>query len=130
AASSTRYGVAMRFLGAVLGVVVRPIAPQLAADRAAIAPEQMGDLRLRTAAHKLRRNRVSFFLGELVIRHRCNPFLARMRRQLVSPLPTSVQRVLHLPCESAESLHESLPKLRSLLAANEERVRQEHIRIP
>src|SRR5437764_15304161 len=32
------HGIAMRFLGAVFAVVVRPIAPQLAADRAAIAP--------------------------------------------------------------------------------------------
>src|SRR5438445_10324804 len=99
------HGIAMRFLRAVFVVVVGPIAPQLAADRTAIAPEQLGDLRLRTAAHKLRRNRVSFFLGELVIRHRCNPFLARMRRQLVSPLPTFVQSVLHLPCDSAGPDH-------------------------
>jgi hypothetical protein len=45
-------------------------------------------------------NQVSFFLGELVIQHGCNPFPGRMRRQLVSPLPTPVQKVLHLLCES------------------------------
>src|SRR5438067_8780102 len=85
--SSSCRRVAMRFLGAVLVVVVRPIAPQLAADRAPIAPEQLRDLRLRTAAHKLRGTRVSFLLGELVIRHGCNPFPGRMERQPVSLAP-------------------------------------------
>src|SRR5882672_3203713 len=56
--SSSRHGVAMRFLGAVLAVVAGPIAAQFAADRAAIAAEQLRDLRSRAAAHKLRGNRV------------------------------------------------------------------------
>lgn len=33
--------------------------------------------------------------------HGCNPVGGRMRRRLVSPLPTLFQRVLHLLCESA-----------------------------
>jgi hypothetical protein len=91
----------MRFLGAVVAVVVGRIAPQLARNRAAVAPQHAGHLGRRITAPPLCRNQVSFFLGELVIRHGCNPFPGRMRRQLVSPLPTFVQRVLHLLCESA-----------------------------
>ena len=53
------------------------------------------------AAHLLCGNQVSFFLGELVIQHGCNPFPGRMRKQPVSPLPTSIQKLLHLLCESA-----------------------------
>src|SRR5437879_164928 len=54
----------------------------------------------------MRGNEVSFFLGELVIgSHGCNPLLGGMRRQLVSPLPTFVQKVLHLLCESAMPFH-------------------------
>jgi hypothetical protein len=55
----------------------------------------------RVAAHPLCRNQVSFFLGELVIRHGCNPFPGRMERQPVSLAPQPLQRVLHLLCESA-----------------------------
>jgi hypothetical protein len=100
----------MRFLGAVFVIVVRPIAPQLAADRAAIAVERACNFRLRITAHKLRGNRVSFFLGELVIRHGCNPFPGRMRKQSVSPLPTPIQEVLHLLCESASFNARNLTK--------------------
>src|SRR5947207_2251528 len=103
--ASARHGVAVRFLGAVLAVVVGPIAAQLAADRAAIAAEQLRDLRLRAVAHKLRGNRVSFRLGELVIRHGCNPFHGRMERQPVSLAPHLIQRVLRLLCESAGPNH-------------------------
>jgi len=97
--------VAVRFLGAVLAIVVGRIAPQFAADRAAVAPEKLSDVRLRAAAHELRGNRVSFFLGELVIRHGCNPFPGRMERRQYHWLPTLVQRVLHLLCESARPNH-------------------------
>src|SRR5207248_2027236 len=57
------------------------------------------------ATHALRGNQVSFFLGELVIRHGCNPFPGRMRRQPVSPAPHLLQRKLHLLCESATPNH-------------------------
>jgi hypothetical protein len=63
----------MRFLGAILAVVVGRVAPQFAGNRAAVPSEHLGDLRRRMAAHALRGNQVSFFLGELVIRHGCNP---------------------------------------------------------
>jgi hypothetical protein len=60
-----------------------------------------GDLGARTSAHPQCCDPVSFFLGELAIRHGCNPFPGRMRKQSVSPLPTPIQEVLHLLCESA-----------------------------
>src|SRR5437660_6798733 len=100
-APSARGGVTVRLLGAILAVVMGRVAAQFARDRAAVPAEQASNLRWRLAAHPLCGNQVSFFLGELVIRHRCNPVPGRMRRQLVSPLPPSVQRVLHLLCESA-----------------------------
>src|SRR5207302_4990569 len=97
--------VTVRLLGAILAVVMGRVAAQFARDRAAVPAEQASNLRRRLAAHQLCGNQVSFFLGELVIRHRCNPVPGRMRRQLVSPLPTFVQDVLHLPCESARPNH-------------------------
>jgi hypothetical protein len=45
-------------------------------------------------------DQVSFVLGELVIRHGCNPS-CRMRSRSVSPLTPFGLRVLHLVCESA-----------------------------
>ncbi len=94
-------GVAMRLLGAIIAVVVRHVAAQFPPDRAAMATQRARNLRCRTAAHPLRGDQVSFFLGELVIRHGCNPFPGRMRRQPVSPAPHLLQRKLHLLCESA-----------------------------
>src|SRR5437588_8026480 len=102
--------VAVRFLGAVLAIVVGRIAPQFAADRAAVAPEKLSDVRLRAAAHELRGNRVSFFLGELVIRHGCNPFTGRMERRQYHWLPTLVQSALHLLCESARPLKKHIAR--------------------
>jgi len=101
-APATGRSVAVRLLGPVHAVVTGYVAPQFPHDRAAVAPQQAGSVRRRISARPLRGDQVSFFLGELVIRrHGCNPVPGRMRRQLVSPLPTRFQDVLHLPCESA-----------------------------
>ena len=94
-------GVAVCFFGAVVAIVVRRVAPQFTGDRAAVPAEHAGRRGGRMAAHLLCGNQVSFFLGELVIQHGCNPFPGRMRKQPVSPLPPSVQKLLHLLCESA-----------------------------
>ena len=61
--------------GSVAPIVGCRIAPQLAADRARRTPQQSGNLSLVHARHAMGRNAISFFLGELVIRHGCNPFL-------------------------------------------------------
>ena len=107
AAAATPGGsIAVRFLRAVLGVMSGDIAAQFPADGARVTLQLPGDLGARASAHPQRRDPVSFFLGELVIRrHGCNPVPGRMRRQLVSPLPTQIQDVLHLPCESASPFH-------------------------
>ena len=94
--------VAVRFLGPVVAVVVGRVASQLPTDRAGVALQQTRDPDLRNSAHPMRGDPVSFFLGELVVRfHGCNPVPGRMRRRSVSPLPTFLQEVGHLLCESA-----------------------------
>src|SRR5205823_13620970 len=102
-ASSARGGVTMRLLGAILAIVMGRVAAQFRRHRAAVPAEQASNLRRRLAAHQLCGNQVSFFLGELVIRHGCNPFPGRMERRQYHWLPTLVQRVLHLLCESAST---------------------------
>ena len=99
--SPSCHRVAVRLRRPVIAVVTGRVAAQFPRDRAAMAAQRMRNLCRRVTAAALGRNQVSFFLGELVIRHGCNPFPGRMRKRLVSPLPTSFQRVLHLPCESA-----------------------------
>ena len=102
AAAASGNGVAMGLLGPVLQVMVGAVATQPARDGAGVPGERAGDVRLRITGHGKAGDGVSFFLGELVIRrHGCNPFPGRMRKHLVSPLPTSFQRALHLLCESA-----------------------------
>jgi hypothetical protein len=74
-ASSPRFGITMGLTGPVTPIVSRRVASQLAADCARRALQQSSNLALGRTRHAVRRNAISFFLGELVIRHGCNPFL-------------------------------------------------------
>ena len=81
AASTARICVAMGLLRSIVAVVMGNVAPQFAHDGAAVPPHRARNLRSPNTASQLRRNPVSFFLGELVIRfHGCNPVPGRMRR--------------------------------------------------
>lgn len=67
--------VVLRFAGSVAPIVACRIADQLATDRARRAVQPSSNLTSARANYAVRRNEISFFLGELVIRHGCNPFL-------------------------------------------------------
>src|SRR5712671_1891125 len=61
-------------LGAVAPVPGRAVAPDLAADRAAVAPEHPGDRGGAQAASPQYAQRISFRAGDLVIHHRYASF--------------------------------------------------------
>src|SRR5690349_4354629 len=67
--------VTVRLARSVAPIVARRIALQLATDGARRTLQQPRDLPLGRARHAVCRNEISFFLGELVIHHGCNPFL-------------------------------------------------------
>jgi len=67
--------ITMRLARSVAPIVACGVALQLATDRARRAIQQSGDRALARTGHAVCRNEISFFLGELVIRHGCNPFL-------------------------------------------------------
>jgi hypothetical protein len=74
-APASGFCVTVRLARSVAPIMARRIALQLAADRARRAMQQSGDRTLARTRHAVCRNEISFFLGELVIRHGCNPFL-------------------------------------------------------
>jgi hypothetical protein len=56
-------------------VAGRLVALDLSVDRAAMPAQLQSNLRRRKLLPAQRRNEVSFRLGELAVRHGCNPFL-------------------------------------------------------
>src|SRR5689334_3988142 len=75
ATTSPRLRVTISLAGPVAPVMRGGIAFQLAADGARRALQQARDRRLCRSRHAVCGNEISFFLGELVIHHGCNPFL-------------------------------------------------------
>ena len=75
AAATPRDGVAMRLAGSIAAIVRRRVATHFPAHRAWRAPQHARNVLLAETCSQMGRDQISFFLGELVIRHGCNPFL-------------------------------------------------------
>lgn len=97
ASTPTCRGVAVSRLRSVHGIVVGVVASQSAPDRTGMALQSPDDLRVGGSGHSQGRNRVSLFLGELVLcRQGCNPVPRRMRMRSISPLPAPLGEVWRL----------------------------------
>ncbi len=82
-------------MGLLYAVKVRrgAVAAQLSGDRAGRTAEDLGNLADAPAAHFAADNEISLFLGELVIRHGCNPFLPDEEVTSIASHPPKIQGV-------------------------------------
>lgn len=83
----------MGFLYAVGAVARGAVAAQLTRDRARRTAEGLGDLADALAKPLVVGNEISLILGELVVRHGCNPFLPDEEVTSIASHPPKTQGV-------------------------------------
>ena len=100
---STGGGVAVGDLCTIALVACAAVSLHLPGNRARRPVDLAPDLGLGKPAFRKGGNKISFFLGEVLVAHRCIPFLGRGRMHVLSHLSLLWAISLHLLVESAKS---------------------------